>query len=152
MDRLPMASGFSAIQNNSDLSQGLIISPRLAARSTTRTVGILMPFWSVRSEQIKVAGDPQFDCAIRRCAMNMSVTQFVMPPAIVGRSRSVWHDIIDRVIEGPPRTAADEIAEYLRGISTIYRRRCGLSLSGVTSAYSADEPLRRRRGGQMSRN
>ena len=41
MDRLPMASGFSAIQNNSDLSQGL--SPPLAAQSTTRAVGILMP-------------------------------------------------------------------------------------------------------------
>jgi hypothetical protein len=27
----------------------------------------------------------------------------------------------------------------LHGISTIYHRRCGLSLSGVTSAYSADE-------------
>ena len=45
--------------------------------------------------------------------MNMSVTQFVVPPAIVGRSRSVWQEIIDTVIEGPPRTAADEIAEYL---------------------------------------
>ena len=43
----------------------------------------------------------------------MSVTQFVVPPAIVGRSRSVWHEIIDTVIEGPARTAADEIAEYL---------------------------------------
>src|SRR6516162_11861201 len=32
----------------------------------------------------------------------------------------------------------------LHGIGTIYHRRCGLSLSGVTSAYSADEPLRRR--------
>ena len=46
--------------------------------------------------------------------MNMSVTQFVVPPAIVvGRSRSIWHEIIDTVIGGPPRTAADEIAEYL---------------------------------------
>ena len=46
--------------------------------------------------------------------MNMSVTQFVVPPAlVVGRSRSIWHEIIDTVIEGPPRTAADEIAEYL---------------------------------------
>jgi hypothetical protein len=72
-----------------------------------------MPLWSRREEQIKVAGDPQFDWAIRRCAMNMSVTQFVVPPAIVGRSRSVWHEIIDTVIEGPQRTAADEIAEYL---------------------------------------
>jgi hypothetical protein len=32
----------------------------------------------------------------------------------------------------------------LHGIRTIYHRRCGLSLSGVTSAYSPDEPLRRR--------
>jgi hypothetical protein len=110
MDRLPIASDFSAIQNNSDLSQGR--SLRLAAQSTMRAVGILMPLWSPR-EQIKVAGDPRFDWAIRRCAMNMSVTQFVVPPAIVGRSRSVWHEIIDTVIEGPPRTAADEIAEYL---------------------------------------
>jgi hypothetical protein len=53
--RLPMASGFSAIQNNSDVSQGL--SPRLAAQSTTRAVGILMPLWS-RSEQIKVQAIP----------------------------------------------------------------------------------------------
>ena len=75
-------------------------------------VGMLMPVWGRRS-QIKVAGDPRLDWAIRRCAMNMSVTQFVVPPAIVGRSRSVWHEIIDTVIEGPPRTAADEIAEYL---------------------------------------
>jgi hypothetical protein len=39
--------------------------------------------------------------------------QFVQAPAIVTRSRSVWHEIIDTLIEGPPRTAADEIAEYL---------------------------------------
>ena len=45
--------------------------------------------------------------------MNMSVMEFLGPPAIVGRSRSVWHEIIDTVLEGPPRTAADEIAEYL---------------------------------------
>src|SRR5215831_1325207 len=102
-----MASGFSAIQNNSDLSQGL--SPRWAAQSTTRAVGILMPLWS-RRKQIKVAGDPQFDWAIRRCAMNMSVTEFVVPPAIVGRSRSIWHEIIDTVIEGPPRTAARRVS------------------------------------------
>ena len=44
--------------------------------------------------------------------MKMSATQFVVPQAIVGRSRSVWREIIDTVIEGP-RTAADEIAEYL---------------------------------------
>ena len=45
--------------------------------------------------------------------MNMSVTRFVVPPAIVGRSRSIWHEINDTVIEGPPRTAADEITNYL---------------------------------------
>ena len=45
--------------------------------------------------------------------MNMSVTQFVQAPAIVARSRSVWHEIIDTVLDGPPRTAADEVAEYL---------------------------------------
>ena len=45
--------------------------------------------------------------------MNMSVTEFVVPPAIVGRSRSIWREIIDTVFEGPPRTAADEITEYL---------------------------------------
>src|SRR5215471_2823483 len=89
MDRLPTAGGFSAIQNNSDVSQGL--SQRLAAQSTMWAVGILMPLWS-RREQIKVAGDPRFGWAIRRCAMNMSVTEFVVPPAIVGRSRSVWRD------------------------------------------------------------
>ena len=44
--------------------------------------------------------------------MNMLVTQFVQAPGIVARSRSVWREIIDTVIEGP-RTAADEIAEYL---------------------------------------
>jgi hypothetical protein len=48
MDRLPMASGFSAIQNNSGVSQGL--SPRLAPQSTTRAVGILMPLWSEASK------------------------------------------------------------------------------------------------------
>ena len=44
--------------------------------------------------------------------MRMSVTQFVVPPAIAGRSRSFWREIIDTAIEGP-RTAADEIDEYL---------------------------------------
>jgi hypothetical protein len=45
--------------------------------------------------------------------MDMSVTQFVQAPAVVARGRSIWHEIIDTVIEGPARTAADEIAEYL---------------------------------------
>ena len=44
--------------------------------------------------------------------MNMSVTQFVQAPAIVTGGRSLWHEIVGTVIEGP-RTAADEIAEYL---------------------------------------
>ena len=44
--------------------------------------------------------------------MNMSVTHFAQSPTIAARSRSVWREIIDTVIEGP-RTAADEIAEYL---------------------------------------
>jgi hypothetical protein len=69
--------------------------------------------------------------------MNMSVTQFVQAPVIVARSRSVWHEIIDTVIEGPPRTAADEIAEYLAEhqydlspmlrIELEHRRRCSPS-------------------------
>jgi hypothetical protein len=45
--------------------------------------------------------------------MNMSVTQIVQAPAIVARGRSVWREIINTVIEGPRRTAANEIAEYL---------------------------------------
>ena len=45
--------------------------------------------------------------------MNISVTQFVQAPAILARSRSVWHEIIDTVIEGHPHAAADEITEYL---------------------------------------
>jgi hypothetical protein len=44
--------------------------------------------------------------------MNVSVTQFVEAPA-VGRNPSLWRQVIDTVIEGPSRTAADEIAEYL---------------------------------------
>ena len=45
--------------------------------------------------------------------MNVSVTQFTVAPAMVAHSRSFWHEIIDTVIEGSPRTAANEIAEYL---------------------------------------
>jgi hypothetical protein len=44
--------------------------------------------------------------------MNMSVTQFVQAPATVMGSRSLWREIVDTVIGGP-RTAADEIDEYL---------------------------------------
>jgi len=45
--------------------------------------------------------------------MNMSVTQFVEARAMAGRNPSLWRRVIDTVIERPPRTAADEIAEYL---------------------------------------
>jgi hypothetical protein len=45
--------------------------------------------------------------------MNMSVTQLMVAPAVVGRNRPLWRQIIDPVIEGFPRTAADGIAEYL---------------------------------------
>ena len=51
------------------------------------------------------------DASTRRWAMNISVTQFVQAPAIVARSR--WREIIETVMEGAPRTAADEINEYL---------------------------------------
>jgi hypothetical protein len=47
MYRLPIANGFSAIQNNSDLSQGR--SRRLMALSTARTAGISMVL-SIRRE------------------------------------------------------------------------------------------------------
>ena len=45
--------------------------------------------------------------------MNMSVTQFAVSSAMVGRNGTLWRQIIDTVMEGPRRTAADEIAEYL---------------------------------------
>jgi hypothetical protein len=45
-------------------------------------------------------------------AMNMSITQLVHVPATVTGGRSLWREIIDMLIEGP-RTAADEIDEYL---------------------------------------
>jgi hypothetical protein len=45
--------------------------------------------------------------------MNMSVTQFTVAPVMVGRNRSLWRRIIDTVLEGPPPTAAGQIAEYL---------------------------------------
>jgi hypothetical protein len=50
-------------------------------------------------------GGTYLDASTRRWAR--SVTQFVQAPAIVARSRSVWHEIIETVMEGPPRTAAD---------------------------------------------
>jgi hypothetical protein len=45
--------------------------------------------------------------------MHMSVTQFAAAPAMVGRNQSLWRQVIDTVIEGPPRTTADKIAGYL---------------------------------------
>ena len=45
--------------------------------------------------------------------MNMSVTQFTVSPAMIGRDRPIWRQLIDTVIEGSRRTAADQIAEYL---------------------------------------
>ena len=43
----------------------------------------------------------------------MSVTQFAAAPALVGRNRSLWRQVVDTVIAGPPRTTADKIAGYL---------------------------------------
>ena len=95
---------------------------------------LVMPLWN-RRKQIKVAGDPRFDWAIRRCAMNMSVMEFVVPPAIVGRNRSVWREIIDTVMEGPAigRARADfggrfDPAEWRTGLlsSPIMETNAGL--------------------------
>jgi hypothetical protein len=58
MDRLPTAGGFSAIQNNSDLSQGL----KPAIGGTVRRKGgrhLDASFESKGADQ--VAGDPRFD-------------------------------------------------------------------------------------------
>jgi hypothetical protein len=45
--------------------------------------------------------------------MNIPVTQFAAAPAVVGHNRSLWRQVMETVIEGPPRTTADEIAGYL---------------------------------------
>ena len=45
--------------------------------------------------------------------MHMSVTQFTPGCAALARNRPLWRQIIDTVMEGPPRTGADEIAAYL---------------------------------------
>jgi hypothetical protein len=45
--------------------------------------------------------------------MNMSLTQFTVRPAMARRNPPLWRQIIDTVMEGPRRTAADEIAAYL---------------------------------------
>jgi hypothetical protein len=74
--------------------------------------------------------------------MNMSVTEFVVPPAIVGRNRSVWREIIDAVMEGAPERLRTKSPNILHGISTTYHRCCELSLSVVT--YAHKRGLRRR--------
>jgi hypothetical protein len=45
--------------------------------------------------------------------MNMSVPRFMQAPAMMERNRPLWRQIIDTVMAGRPRTAADEIANYL---------------------------------------
>jgi len=85
----------TSIQNNSGLSQGL---------------------WSAIGGTVDHKHGKHLDASWEpkgSRSMNMLVTEFVVPPAIVGRNRSVWREIIDTVMEGPPRTAADEITEYL---------------------------------------
>jgi hypothetical protein len=99
-----LVGGFSAIQNDSDLSQGL--KPAIGGTVEHKDGGHLGAS-SSRRKQIKLPA------ITRRCAMNMSVTQFGVAPAMVGRNLSVWREIIATVIEGPSRTAADEIDEYL---------------------------------------
>ena len=44
--------------------------------------------------------------------MNMPVTRFSHPRAMVERNRPLC-EIIDTVMQGGPRTAADQITEYL---------------------------------------
>jgi hypothetical protein len=67
---------------------------------------------SGRREQIKIAARALIG-QHGEVPMNISVTQFVVASAMVGRNRTVWRQIVDTVIEGPPRTTADEIAGYL---------------------------------------
>ena len=45
--------------------------------------------------------------------MNMPVPYFSVASHTIGRKQSLWRQILDTVIEGRPRTAADAIAEYL---------------------------------------
>ena len=45
--------------------------------------------------------------------MNMSVMQFSARLPTVRRNRPFWRQIIDMVMQGRPRTAADEIGAYL---------------------------------------
>jgi hypothetical protein len=93
------SAALSAIQDNSDLPQGLkpTIGGTVAREGSRQIKSPATPVWLDNMEM----------------AMNMSVTQFTAAPAMVGRNRSLWRQTIDMVIEGPPRTAAGQIAEYL---------------------------------------
>ena len=73
--------------------------------------------------------------------MNMSVSQFVPAPAMVRRSRSVWREIIDTVMEGRRERLQTKSPNILSGTSTICRQHYGLSLSGVACAYRRRENL-----------
>jgi hypothetical protein len=96
----------SAIQNNSDLSQGL--KPTIGS-TVARKGSTLFRMEGIRSSRRQ----PHFDWGNTEIAMNMSVTQFTVAPVMVGRNRSLWRQMIDIAIDGPPRTAAGQIAEYL---------------------------------------
>ena len=45
--------------------------------------------------------------------MNMPVTHVSRPRAMAERNRPHWREIFDTVMQGAPRTAADQITEYL---------------------------------------
>ena len=45
--------------------------------------------------------------------MNMPLTHVSPPRAMVERNRPFWREVIDAVMQGGPRTAADQITEYL---------------------------------------
>jgi hypothetical protein len=99
-----LLAGLIAIQNNSDLSQGL----KPAIGSTFARKGSTL--FRIARNQTKSAAT-HLDWGNTEIAMNMSVTQFTMAPVMVGRNRSLWR--IDIAVDGPPRTAAGQIAEYL---------------------------------------
>jgi hypothetical protein len=92
-----LSAALSAIQNDSDLPQGL--KPTIEGTvARERAAGLDTRVWLDKLE----------------IAMNLSVTQLTMAPAMVQRNRSsLWRQAIDTVIGGPPRTAAGQIAEYL---------------------------------------
>src|SRR5215475_2898651 len=109
MGRPSAAGEFSSIQNNSDLPQGL--KPRLAALWTARTAGIVMPLWSRRSRSRLPAipgliGDTEMGHEHVGLAIRAGTGHGRAQPISLARD----HGYRDR---GNPRTAADEIAEYL---------------------------------------